>query len=95
MTEHARAGDFDAGAESMLDLLGDAFAPEDEEGGEDWGIPNVVHYIEGRMPEQMLIKCEIPPRSSASRHHLRGAAHTLRELAEALEERADEIRRAD
>lgn len=87
------AGDDDRGAEGMLDLVGDALAPEGDEGGEDWGLPNVVAYIEARLAEHLALGCEVPPRGQVSPGHMRGAAGLLRDLVDAIDDRADEMSR--
>ncbi len=88
-TEHP--GDYDEGRELGLDIIGDALAPEGDEGGEDWGLPNVVGYLDDRLGERLRGMAYAPPRTIPSRAHLRGLAQTLRELAEAVDDFAGEV----
>jgi hypothetical protein len=91
----AFAGDDEQGSIAMLEMLGDAFAPEGDEGGEDWGLPNVVAYLEEKLSAALFLSCEVPKRERVSPGHMRGAAQFLRDLAEAVKDRAAEMERGE
>lgn len=86
-------GDFAEGLEASIEVVGGALAPEGDDGGEDWGIPNVIDYIEEHLKGYLVLTSEVPKRHEPSAAHFRGFAQGLRYLADALDEHAEEIGR--
>lgn len=90
MGDKSRPGDFDHGREAALECIGSALAPEDDDGGEDWGLPNVVRYIVAEIGQ--YLPAGWPPGPSPD--VVRGAAQFLRDLADGLDDKADEMSRS-